>query len=837
MGRIAESRLSLIGVTGLLGQELITELASGWPNAQIDIFARPSAQASGRRRAREAARSALGTDDFGSRINFHAADLSLPSLGLDPTGRAALLDADHVVNAAADVSFGMPLAVARRRNVETLENLLNFVNVTRPFMHYVSTAYVGHGEGVVGPLPPSLSTDFRNTYEQSKAEAEALLATCDCLWRVYRPSIIVGSARDGRAKSYDTVYVFARALMSGRMPAVPAERAHKLDIVPSDYVARAIRRLIEVGEPRRAYHITAGLESSPQVADLVGSLHEVLDSIEHPAAELTNPHVLRMLSPAWFDGLLQLPVKVAPSRLRAAAETARTFLPFVRDDVPSFDPSETERLIGERPPSFSEYGSRLWRSAVEDNFGRASGVLGRCRAVPDDSRSLADLVRRSARMNPHGLALHAQGRRYTFDELQELVTDVTSKLHCLGVAAGDRIAVMPEQRVPDLVLILAAMAIDAHLTLLPVGADAESIGNSTVVSVNHDLTLTSTGVVKQQCGKPGLVIATSGTTGPPKWVHHENSSIARCGVATARRLSVDSGQKVAIFLPLYHAFAMCVAIPAAWSHGAAVALSSDLDGPSLGNISESEATHVVGVMEHFQKLIDEMDKCISEQVPDISSWEVALCGDDPILPAVWERFEAVFRRPMAQGYGLTECLLTAVGVTPSPAAEGMVVRPIPDVHVEVRDTNGVVVQDGVVGEVWIDAPWRMTGFADEPALPSGPVPTGDYGRVDSEGNLHIRGRRLSGLGITEGCRPDWDEGPSSIEIEDVLIQDDRVHRVRVVWRECQALAFVEPRVGASIPDRMVVIGVNVLLVPMDRLPRTDVGKVSRRALAGQATIA
>src|SRR5699024_1070516 len=151
-------------------------------------------------------------------------------------------------------------------------------------------------------------------------------------------------------------------------------------------------------------------------------------------------------------------------------------------------------------------------------------------------------------------------------------------------------------------------------------------------------------------------------------------------------------------------------------------------------ISDSGAVHVVGVMERFQRMSDEMEARCEGPLPDLSAWEVALCGDDPVLPTVWERFEQAFRRPLAQGYGLTECLLVAVGTSPRGAHEGMVVRPLPDVRIEILDVDGAALGEGEVGEIWVDAPWRMTGPAAGAPLPPGTVPSGDDGFMDEEGN-------------------------------------------------------------------------------------------------------
>lgn len=827
-------RVAVFGVTGLLGRDLLTELSTAWPNARIEVFARSNSGQSGQHRARLAADQVLRESQSTGRINFHTADLAHPGLLLDHYAMEALLSCDQIINAAADVSFGLPLGVARQRNVETVANLIDVVSSGRPTIHQVSTAYVNQSRETTTNKPGTTELGFRNTYEQSKAEAELLLADSELDWRIYRPSIIVGSSRDGKAASYDTVYVFARALSSGRMAAIPGDRRQVLDIVPSDYVARTIRRLIEVGEPRTIFHITAGRDRATSIGELADSFHDVLVTREHPAAEACDPNRLRMLAPSWFDNLLALPEGFAPARLKREAQMAETFLPFLRSDALAFDSTETWELLHERPPAFATYAGRIWHAALDDDFGVAGSSpkgQGRCPPPSTWEASLADTVRRAAQLRPNATALESADSTYTFQQLEASIDELEFKLRSLGLTSGTRVSIRCHHTPAVIILLLAALACEAEVHMLPPG-DATTTDNvQFALSMGEDLEPYVQAAGAVDSGQPGIVLATSGTTGSPKWVHHGADSLPACGSAAARRITVRPRHKVALFLPIYHAYATCVVLPAAWSQGASVSLLPGVTNQLLHEISSVRATHVVGVMEHFQRLLDEVDDVDVDKIPEISWWEAALCGDDPILPAVWSDFERTFGRPLVQGYGLTECPLVGIGVEPHEASAGMVVRPLDGVTIQVRDEHGTRVGSGRVGEVWVGAPWQMTTSCGESSSDGSLVATGDHGYLDTEGNLHIVGRRMPTMRMSEG-RPDMNpELPTTLELEDVLIRDCRVRRVHVLWSGSDAIGFVQLESGGTaLPQYIEVLGVGVRVEIVDRLPRTPVGKVRRWSL-------
>jgi len=112
---------------------------------------------------------------------------------------------------------------------------------------YVGTAYVaGERTDLVRESELAVGQSYRNTYEQTKAEAEALVRSRlgSVPGIILRPSIIVGDSRSGATSSFKMMYwplkIYARRLWR----TVPGFPDAVLDIVPVDYVATAVARLV-----------------------------------------------------------------------------------------------------------------------------------------------------------------------------------------------------------------------------------------------------------------------------------------------------------------------------------------------------------------------------------------------------------------------------------------------------------------------------------------------------------------------------------------------------------------------------------------------------------------
>ncbi len=181
-----------------------------------------------------------------------------------------------IIHCAADVSFDRPLADARAINVEGTRRLLaaaaELPHLER-FVH-VSTAYVAgthRGPFTEGDL--HVDQTFRNTYEQTKFEAERVVRASGLPVTVVRPSIVVGDSKTGWTSSFNVLYAPLRALARGLVDEIPADPNAIVDVVPVDHVADVVLAAMQTDGTLHAVAgetaVTAG-ELAATASDLLG---------------------------------------------------------------------------------------------------------------------------------------------------------------------------------------------------------------------------------------------------------------------------------------------------------------------------------------------------------------------------------------------------------------------------------------------------------------------------------------------------------------------------------------------------------------------------------------
>jgi thioester reductase-like protein len=272
----------MTGVTGFLGEELLGLLAAR-PVRRIYCLVRPSRTSTSADRLADVL-TELGVTDR-SCIEAIEGDVRLDGLGMPPGVLERLASqVTHVIHGAAEVRFNEPLNRIRATNVDGVRHVMEFARACRRrsphFSHvdYVSTAFVaGRQTGVVAERDATGRYGFRNTYEQSKFEAEQLVEEYarDIPTIVYRPTIVVGAAETGKARPHNVIYPLLRLFSKWRWPIVPINKQVRVDAVPVDFVARAILALS--GDPKNVgahYHLAAGPEGDialTRLLELVGA--------------------------------------------------------------------------------------------------------------------------------------------------------------------------------------------------------------------------------------------------------------------------------------------------------------------------------------------------------------------------------------------------------------------------------------------------------------------------------------------------------------------------------------------------------------------------------------
>jgi thioester reductase-like protein len=197
--------------------------------------------------------------------------------------------------------------------------------------------------GLVPERPLTEPREFHNTYEQAKAEAEDLLLRelDDGLpLTIHRPSMVVGHSQTGRIIRFQVFYYLCEFLSGKRTwGIIPDTGDAKLDIIPVDYVARAIH--IASGQPDtvgRVFHLCSGPENAVRLTDLADRLCELAIP---PGGKAFR---LRRVPLTWFRRLLPWAARMTGGKSRRAIENLPFFLAYL-DEQQMFDITHTRTFL------------------------------------------------------------------------------------------------------------------------------------------------------------------------------------------------------------------------------------------------------------------------------------------------------------------------------------------------------------------------------------------------------------------------------------------------------------------------------------------------------------
>lgn len=362
----------LSGATGFVGMELLARYLERTDRKIYALIRAPSPELA-------AARLAATLEDVFGTIHANAGrvvpllgDLTQPELGLDARRRDEVAEeVSEIVHGAASVSFHAELESCQKINVEGTRRVIELAERCQSRgglrrLTYVSTAYVaGDDTGHIQEHQHDAHQRFRNSYEQSKFEAEALVhAERERLpVTIARPSIIVGDQHTGWTSAFNVIYWPLRAFSRGQYPILPARRWAPVDVVSVDYVADAIFQLTQSPQAvGHTYHLAAGEKAS--------SMEELIDlaavRFERPAP--------RVVSPALYRHLIhpQL-LRRSDAERRRLLRTSEAFFPYFATKA-TYDTARSRAALdpcGVAPAPLSAYFDRLVDYAQLADWGRS----------------------------------------------------------------------------------------------------------------------------------------------------------------------------------------------------------------------------------------------------------------------------------------------------------------------------------------------------------------------------------------------------------------------------------------------------------------------------------
>jgi long-chain acyl-CoA synthetase len=341
---------------------------------------------------------------------------------------------------------------------------------------------------------------------------------------------------------------------------------------------------------------------------------------------------------------------------------------------------------------------------------------------------------------------------------------------------------------------------------------------------------------------------TGGTTGLPKGavLSHGNmvSNILQ-GCAWVGP-SVDPGNGDALTaLPLYHIFALTINLFTLTVLGVRnVLITNPRDLAALvAELKSMRLMFITGVNTLFNALLSREDF----NALDFSALKVCLAGGMAVQRDVAERWQRVTGVLLVQGYGLTE---TSPLATANPLGgtdfNGSVGLPVPSTSIKIVDDDGAALAVGETGEICIQGPqvmveyWQQKAETEAVFLPGGWLKTGDIGRLDERGYLFIEDRKKDLINVSG-----FNVYPN--EIEDVVTQLTGVHEAAAIGvpheASGEAVKLLVVRRDPTLSEQDILAHcrreLTAYKVPssvafIDELPKSNVGKVLRRALREMA---
>ena len=341
---------------------------------------------------------------------------------------------------------------------------------------------------------------------------------------------------------------------------------------------------------------------------------------------------------------------------------------------------------------------------------------------------------------------------------------------------------------------------------------------------------------------PHVILYTSGTTGRPKGAVISHRRTVLDALAAAGAYGIRPGERFYCYMPLFHT--------GAWDYfklffyrAGAVVLAERFDAAEAVQLIQR---HRCNGMFSVPLTLRQIVETPAFATADMSSMRFIAYGSyDPsnvmvrVLNAFRERGAAEVG--ITHVYGMTEAGPFIAFNPPDRAAAkpGAIGRPLPGVQLRLLDEAMNAVAAGETGEICLRAPCLMSGYLNRPeataeAFAGGWLHTGDLGRIDADGDLHLVDRKKDMI-RTGG------ENVFAKEVEQVLITHPAIRDCAVVglpdadYGERVVAVLMLEAPGAADPAEIIAFvrqQIAGFKTPkqvffVDEFPRTPAGKIQK----------
>jgi len=480
--------------------------------------------------------------------------------------------------------------------------------------------------------------------------------------------------------------------------------------------------------------------------------------------------------------------------------------------------------------------------------------------------------------DPSRLAIETpEGKHISYGDLVGLAGQMANVLVARGVKPGDRVAAQTEKSVPGLVLYLATVRAgavylplntaytlneldyfitDAEPSLIvcdpskkdgieaiaaKVSAKVETLGTDGKGSLTDAAAKEKADFATVARGNDDLaaILYTSGTTGRSKgaMLSHDNLASNSLSLVDYWRFSKDDVLIHA--LPIYHTHGLFVASNVTLFSRAAMIFLPKLDPERIIQLM-ARATVLMGVPTFYTRLL---------QSPNLSKdtcshMRLFISGSAPLLADTHREWFARTGHAVLERYGMTETNMNTSNPYDGERVPGAVGFPLPGVSVRVTDPEtGAAFERNTIGMIEVKGPnvfkgyWRMPEKTKSEFRDDGFFITGDLGKIDAKGYVHILGRGKD-LVISGGFNVYPKEIESEIDampgvVESAVIgvpHADFGEGVTAVVGSDKKTAIDEAAVIEALDGQIAKFKMPKRVIFVDDLPRNTMGKVQKNVL-------
>lgn len=355
------------GSTGYLGSYLAAGLFTGHRDT-LNLLVRAKTEQEARERLWNSIQLHFEFPEFleylNTRVRIFRGDLTAECFGLSDEDYHALVDTtDSLIHCAASLnrkSEKQCLNVNLRGTLEVIQLARRAQNRhgLRRYSHVSTVAVAGKRKDEVVTEDASIdwSRSDYDPYARTKKFCEHMAHRLlpDVPKTIFRPSIVLGDSQRAETSQFDMVQAFH---VLARLPVLPLRPHDRIDIVPANYVGKAIVTIHQKDAPAHGiYHLSAGTESQTYA--------ELTDAIAR-AGGMSRPRFW-----PWLGGPFSSVVNWAANRGGAVgygASLLKVFWPYL-DWNTVFDNSRVVAELGEAPAKFSTYAAPLLKFSRENKF-------------------------------------------------------------------------------------------------------------------------------------------------------------------------------------------------------------------------------------------------------------------------------------------------------------------------------------------------------------------------------------------------------------------------------------------------------------------------------------